>query len=195
MLNLTYEWKVDIALLLALFTLAINAIAYIFKSRSKRKKARIRVYEKVYEDASFLVEYPYRQKINASKSLSYCNDNGELQTAVRAYLDAEIMGKSWALASSIPSNLIGDERLEFISSVQKEAARYRNESDRLNLDIRGPDLSPAYHLEDKEVSVRLARIIKQVGGNLSSFSNEIRHSWESIKFMNPSEVRDLYTQR
>jgi hypothetical protein len=194
MLNLTYEWKVDIAILLTLFNLAINAITYILRSRAKRKEARTRVYEKVYEDASFLVEYPYRQKLNAKKSRFYSNDNVELQTAVRIYLDAEIMGKSWALVNSTPSNLTGDERLEFISLVQKEAARYRNEADRVNLDIRGPDLSPAYHLEDKEVSVRLVRIIKHVGGNLSSFSKEIRRSWESIKFMNPSEVRGLYEQ-
>jgi hypothetical protein len=64
----------------------------------------------------------------------------------------------------------------------------------LDFDIRGPDLSPVYHLEDKEVATRLARIIKHVGGNLSSFSTEIRRSWESIKFMEPREVRDLYEQ-
>jgi hypothetical protein len=29
MLNLTYEWKVDIAILLALLNLAISAISYI----------------------------------------------------------------------------------------------------------------------------------------------------------------------
>jgi hypothetical protein len=122
MLNLTYEWKVDIAILLALLNLAISAISYIFKSRAKRKEARIRVYEKVYEDASFLAEYPYRQKINASKSLLYCNDNVELQTAVRAYLDSELMGRGWALVDSTPKNLTGDERLEFMGLVQKESA-------------------------------------------------------------------------
>jgi hypothetical protein len=194
MLNLTYEWKVDIAILLALVNLAISAITYILKSRAKRKEVRIRVYEKVYEDASFLVEYPYHQKIKASKSLVYCNDNIDLQTAVRAYLDSELMGRSWALASSIPSNLIGDERLEFITLVQKESAKHRDEANYLSLDIRGPDLSPIYHLADKEVATRLARIIKHVGGNLSSFSNGIRRSWESIKFMNPSEVRVLYEE-
>jgi hypothetical protein len=86
MINLTYEWKVDIAILLGLTNIAISAISYIFKSRAKRKEARIRVYEKVYEDACFLAEYPYRQNLNARKSRFYSNDNVELQNAVRVYL-------------------------------------------------------------------------------------------------------------
>jgi hypothetical protein len=196
--GLTYEWKVDIALLLAIITLAINAGSSLLRSRAKRKADRIRVYEKMYEDACFLLEYHYHKQNNAVKAQAkyhiYCNDDLQLQTAVRGYISSHTLGKWWVLNNYILPTMTGDERLVFMELVLAEAQKHQDELSRYRIDLQFPELSPAYHLKDQKVERRLARIIKYVGENLSSFSPEICRSWEAVRFEDPMVVIDRYAQ-
>jgi len=194
MAGFTYEWKVDIAILLTLVNFTISAGSSLLRSRAKRKADRIHVYEKIYEDACFLLEYPYHKRNNAAKARLYCNDDLQLQTAVRAYISSHALEKWWTTGNCIPPTMTGDERWKFVELVQREARKHQDEIFHYSVNLQVPELSPVYHLEDQEVERRLVRIIKHIGENLSSFSPEIRRSWETREFNDPMDVKDLYAQ-
>jgi hypothetical protein len=125
----------------------------------------------------------------------YCNDDLELQAAVRAYIDAHWMESMWSNPVFIPPRITDEaERLQFMHLVSEEAQKHQNETFHYSIALCTSELSPVYHLEDKEVEKRLARLIKHVGGNLSYFSDDIRRSWETVKFQEPTEVKALYEQ-
>jgi len=195
MAGISYEFKVDLAIIISLFSILLTVALSILQNRAKRRSERIRAYEAVYEDASFILEFPFHKRSSIAKAQLYYNDDPELQAAVRAFRDSHWMSQMWGRSEFIPSRIKGEhERFEFLKRVMEEATKFDQELFSFRISITLPDRSPVYHLNNPEVAERLTRVMRHVGRNLSLFSKHLRQYWEQAKFKDPQDVKDLYEQ-
>jgi len=185
--------KADLALILGAINTACVVVLAIWQGRAKKKVRRLGAYEAVYEDASFVLTYPFRCRAKAARAKQYENDDPEVEEAVRSYLDAHWMKRMWPGTSFVPERLKTDEeRRAFRRRVSEEADAFDRDLFRLQIELSLPERSPVYHLEDDEVNARLTKILHYVGAHLSLFSPRIRDFWEKAKFLDPQETKSEY---
>lgn len=195
MLAIEYEWKVDFAIIVALFSLCLTVGLSILQNRAKRRLERIRAYEAIYEDVSFVLEYPFRKRESIAKGQLYSSEDPGLQAAVRAFRNAHWMNQMWGTSRFIPEGIENEhEKYEFLERVTEESRKFDEELFSFRIGLNLAERSPVYHLDNLEVAERLGRVMKHVGHNLSLFSHNIRRAWESAKFKDPQDIKTLYEQ-
>lgn len=191
--DVTYKWIVDFAVVVSSLSLLAWILNAILQARSRRKAERVRAHEAIYEDVSFLLEYPFHRRRAATDALEYENDDPDLQAAVRTYLDAHWMEQFWPGSRFVPEAArTEEERRAFIQHVRKEASTFRDRLLEHQIAVTIPEQSPIYHLDDTEVHAALNRVLKRVGGHLSQFNQGIRRSWEDAKSKDPADIRHEY---
>jgi hypothetical protein len=185
--------KADLALILGAINTVCVVLLAVWQGRAKKKASRLYAYEAVYEDACFVLTYPFRCRSEAARATQYKNDDPELEEAVRSYLDAHWMKRMWPGKSFAPGKLNTDEeRREFRKRVSEEAEAFDRDLFRLQIELSLPERSPVYHLEDDQVNARLTSVLHYVGAHLSLFSSSIRDHWEKAKFLDPQETKNEY---
>jgi hypothetical protein len=191
--SISYEWKVDFALILSILSILSTIVLWLIEHRNNRKLVRVQAYEEIYNDACFLLEFPLHKRDRDAKRIQYVNKDPELQKAVRSFLALHWMDQYWSHQKYVPSTITDEEqRRSFIKLVFSEANNFRNNLISYASDFSVPELSPAFHIDEPEVSEHLEYIIRYVGKHLSSFSRPIRRHWESARFVSPIEVKNKY---
>jgi hypothetical protein len=187
----TYDWRIDLALLLGI----ANGAYAILERRNRRRKERVAAYELVYDDACFVLEYPFRKKRQAAKRLQYRDDNQDFERAVRLYLDAHELNQMYGNRRYVPDYITDTmERHEYLMRVAAAAHAFREHVFREQRAISEPELSPVMYLDDDELATRINRIIANVGRHLSQFSNDTRRLWEDAKSTDPEDVKEEYAR-
>ena len=94
MSEISFQWKVDFALVLSLVALFITTIRWYFENRGKKKRMKIEAYEKVFDDAIFIILYPFKYKKEKAHQKEYFNDDPDFQKSVRYYLNSHYLSHS-----------------------------------------------------------------------------------------------------
>jgi hypothetical protein len=193
--NLTYDWKVDFAVIISSVAFLFTFIRWYLDSRYKRKREKIQAYEEIFDDACYILEYPIRKRQTEAKQKQYVNSDSELQLAVRKYLDSYWIGHIWGATRFTPPRITDIEgQLQYIRKIQKEANAYRDSISKFKFDIDLPEMSPVFHLSEPDIKKRLLYIISYVGRHLSQFSDDIQRAWQDSRFDEPEDVHKKYDQ-
>ena len=125
--NLTYDWKVDFAVIISLLAFLVTFVRWYLDSRQKRKKEKIQAYEEIFDDACYILEYPFRKRQTQAKQKQYINIDAELQSVVRKYLDSHWMGHIWGAKRFTPPRITDiEDQLQYLGKVQEEANAFRD---------------------------------------------------------------------
>lgn len=193
MFSVSYEWKVDFAIILSILSVITTIALWLFERKANRKNACVQAYEQVYDDACYILEFPLHKNDREAKNIQYANTDPELEQAVRAFLNSHWMDQYWGTKKFVPPSLTAeDKKREFMRKVSSEAYAFRAmlSSHTFNLTIR--EMSPVFHTHEEEISERLVHIMKYVGKNLSLFSPVVRQQWGNARFADPLEIRREY---
>lgn len=189
---MSYEWKVDFAILLAFATLVTTIVLYWLQGRAKTRESRLRAYEDVIEDVSWLLLYPHQCRKEEAERIQYDHPDPAFQAAVRGYLSAHWMEKMWGQRTIVPISVGENNRFEYFIKVMEAAREHSDRQFRHQASIDLPDQSPVYYTNNDEFANRLEGVMRRVGGRLSFFSTNVRRIWEKARFMDPAEVRASY---
>ena len=191
--EITYQWQVNFAVILSLFTLLIMLIRWFVEYYQKKKKERIQAYEEVYEDSCYILFYPYEKRRLKTKGIQYTNSNPKLQKAVRERIDSHWM-KSMGGLSMFELHKIKDidAHFAFMKLVEEEASKFQNTLQHRQYDIDLFEKSPVFHLNNPDIASRFNRVISYVGRHLSLFSEKIKRAWEDAKYQDYEETRKDY---
>ena len=191
--GITYEWKVDIAIVISIINFFIMLFLRIFDNLRKKKEKKINAYETVYDDACYLMAYPHRRRKKELAQYEYTHENPDIQNAVRKYIESHWMEYTWGIERLVPDSIkTENEQQIFIKKVRQEAREFQDHIFELQIKFNLAELSPVYYLDDDEIVNRMSNILQYVGKNLSLFSQRIRSCWEEAKFKDPAEVKLEY---
>lgn len=193
MQGISYEFKIDFALIMAVLSVIITISFWVLDKLSKNKKERIRAYEAVYDDACFVLEFPLHRRKKEAEKIEYIHSDPNIQLPVRKYLDSHWMDQTWGTRKFAPENLSTEgERRQFLKTIFDEAQKFQDQQFNYRLDLSVADRSPVFHFDSPELADRVGAIFKFVGKNLSLFSRPVQELWESAKFKDPQEVKREY---
>lgn len=189
----SYEWKVDFAVLVSLLAVSFTIIRWIIEKRGKIRREKIQAYEQVFEDANFILLYPFKKKRADSRSVEYQHPDPEFQNAVRLYLDSHWMNRMYGMNKYLPSTVKDRaEQYDYMAKVQAEATSFQDKIFALQSDFTMAQMSPVFHMENDELNSRFANVMDYVGKHLSLFSPRIQRLWEDANYHDPSEVKHKY---
>jgi hypothetical protein len=189
---LSYEWKVDFAILLALASLVATIVLYWLQASAKTREARLRAYEDVFEDVSWLLLHPHQLRKEGADRIQYDHPDPDFQAAVRAYLSAHWMERMWGQRTIVPTSIGENDRFEYFMKVMETAREHSDRQFHHRASIDVPEQSPVYYMDTAEFANRLEGVMRRVGARLSLFSANVRRHWEKARFMDPAEVRASY---
>jgi hypothetical protein len=192
-LQITFQWQINFAVILSLLAVFITLVRWLVESRQKKKKERIQAYEEVFEDACYILMFPYQQRRVETKNREYVNSDPKLEKAVRDYVGSHWMKNTWGGSRINLSDQIDmDAHFAFIKLVQDEARKYQDSLLAEQYDVDLYEQSPVYHLKNQEVTSRMNRVMSYVGRHLSLFSDDITRAWEDVTFKDPEEIQKEY---
>lgn len=184
--------KSEIAILISLGSLLVSLSGLLFSvhnSRKARKAERLRAYDKVYHDASDLLVYNYKKKLEES----YVSDDKALEKAVNEYANSHWLERIYGFNLEYPE---GMESKEDKGAYRKKVAdAYYKHQHEKHVESFGETManrSPVFHLDDHEYSDRFNRLVDHVTNNLSYFSPPMVECWEKMRFLSPGKVRNEY---
>jgi len=192
--GITYQWKVDFALILSFFVLLFTLVRWFIEHKEKKKNKILEAYEKVFDDAIYILLHPLRYKKEITNKKEFTHDDPEFEKAVRNYLSSHFHNRSVGnIEKFIPNNIIDQiEQLKYLHKVAKAANEFKSEisNEQLSLDISS--LSPVNYFDNDEINLRFQRIIDNIGKNLSLFSENAQIYWSDILTSDPIEVKNEY---
>ncbi|PMM42523.1 hypothetical protein [Vibrio breoganii] len=184
--------KSEIAIYISTGSLAVSALSFVFAvrlSKLNRKLEKIRAYDKVYHDASDLLLYNYKNKLDKP----FESDDIHLQTAVNELSNSHWLEQTYGGNITYPPNVKTDrEKADFGSKVSEAYNEYENLKYEDSNGEFVNDQSPVFYLDDEVFSERFKRLIEHVTNNLSYFSPEIKASWEKMRLLKPESVKNEY---
>jgi hypothetical protein len=193
--NITYEFKVDLALIWAVIISILAGLKWFLDLRAKQKERTLKAYEALFEDAQYIVQYPFRKRKNDAKKVEYKNANPDLERAVRLYIDSHWMNTFWSTNKYIPPSLRTEtQKRLFMDKVRDEANRFQSGLSAYTWVMDLPDLSPVFYLDDPDVRARLTHVLDYVGQNLSAFSEKVRDYWDTASISDPEQIRLEYAK-
>ncbi|HGK4599585.1 TPA: hypothetical protein ACJ2UI_000147 [Yersinia enterocolitica] len=182
----------DIAIYMSIGSLVVASMSFFFtlrQSRVQRKNERIRVYDKIYHEASELLLYHYK---NISTK-PYTNDDKDIQRSVNEYANSHWIEQMYGHGFYIPENLTTEkERQEYINKVRDEYSKYQHDANFSGFDDFINYQSPVLHLNNDDFSQRFKRLLEHVNANLSYFSPEIIDCIEEMRLVSPDKVKNDY---
>lgn len=192
--SITYQWKVDFALIISFLALLITSIRWYFESRDKKKKRVLEAYEKVFDDAIFILLHPLKFRKEKARQKEYSNEDPDFEKSVRNYLNSHLLSRSFgAFQKFIPSHIKDQsEQLHYLLKVTEAANDFEREvfNDQLDLDI--PSLSPVNYFDNDDIKRRFQSIVDNVGKSLSLFSSNVQRYWSDTLTSDPNEVKKEY---
>ncbi|MFY9142322.1 hypothetical protein [Sulfuricurvum sp.] len=184
--------KSQIAIYISLGSLAISALSFFFslrQSRIAKKNERIRVYDKVYHDASDLLLYHYQ----STQAKPYVNEDKDLEIAVNEYASAHWLEQMYGINFSLPNSLTTEEEKQnFSKKVREEYYAHEDKKQESIFEEFINYQSPIFHLENEEFSNRFSRLMAHINENLSYFSPIIKENWEKTRLLTPDKVKNEY---
>jgi hypothetical protein len=187
--TITYELKVDFALAVSLLSL----LYVLIQNRLKLKEEKIKAYEAIYQDVSYILTFPFRQKRYELEGLQYQNEDLEFQEAVRKHINSHWMDQIWGYSKIIPPRIKEEkDKIEYMANVRDEASKFEYSLISKSVGLNLAERSPIFHLEDEEINKLLKKVIEYVGKNLYKFSRSIRRNWEDAKFKDPETIKREY---
>jgi hypothetical protein len=192
--EVTYNWKIDFAIILAAITFLFTLGKLVFENRAKKKKSRIEVYEKVFDNTIYILLYPLNYQKEIAKQKKYENPDEEFQEAVRNYLNSNIYSTTYSkLGNIVPKRITNDsEKLSYLSKVQEEAHSFEEKIMDEQFDLDLSKLSPVNYFENSDIKNRFEDIVQKVGKQLSFFSDDVQRYWHDIITSDPKEVIKQY---
>jgi len=190
----TYQWKVDFAIILSFVALLISIIRWYLDKRNKRKSRVLEAYEKVFDDAMYILLYPRKYRRELANQKQFIHPDPIFEKAVRNYLDSHILVQlSYDYDEYMPSNINSHtDKQKYLSEVAVAASKFSKEVSDLEFNLELPNLSPVYYIENEDILKRLQNIINNVGKNLSLFSEMVRDFWSDTLTGNPKDVKNEY---
>jgi hypothetical protein len=184
--------KSQIAIYISLGSMVISALSFLFslrQSRIAKKNERIKVYDKVYHDASDLLLYHYKN----TQQKPYTNDDKDLERAVNEYANAHWLEQMYGFNFYVPDSIRTEEEKDnFSKKVNKEYYAYEDNKQESIFEEFINYQSPVFHLENEEFSNRFLRLMAHVNENLSFFSPIIRENWEKTRLLTLDKVKSEY---
>ena len=191
---MTYEWKVDLALLVAVSNVVFTVISGIAQRWERRKSERLAAYDEVIHDVRDILLFPMKRNDERVEEQGYENQQDpELEAAVKKYLDLHWMESWLGLERLAPSRLTKRlDRLRFIQEVQREASEFRARQWDSRLSLNPLQLSPVSQFENPEIAERFAQVMRSLGRRLSACSPVVRELWVRAKTADAAETRRDY---
>jgi|GEM_PF-2566528 len=192
--EVTYNWKIDFAIILAAISFLFTLVKWFYDNLCKTKKSRIEVYEKVFDNAVYILLYPLNHQKEIAKQKRYENSDEEFQEAVRNYLNSNIYSTTYSkIDSLVPKRITNDsEKMKYLARVQAEAHSFEEQimDEQFGLDL--PKLSPVYYFDNNDIKIRFEDIVQKVGKQLSYFSDDVQRYWHDIITSAPNEIIKQY---
>jgi len=194
MFEVTYQWKVDFAIVFSLIALIISFLRWYLDKRNKRKSKTLEVYEKVFDDAIYILLYPLKHKKELANDKEFTHSDPKFEKAVRNYLNSHVLAQLCFNHDEFYSEKIDSfiEKQKYLSKVAEAANKFRDEVSEIEFDLNIPNMSPIYYMDNEEIKKRIQSITFHVGKNLSIFSEEVQDHWSDTLTTNPKDVRDEY---
>jgi hypothetical protein len=191
---MTYEWKVDLALMVAAASLVTSVLSGIAQRRDRRKTERLAAYDDVIQDVCHILEFPMKANDKLVADRLYENrGDPELQAAVRTYLTSHWMQQWLGVERLAPRRLITRiDRLQYVQKVQAAASEFRAAQWDQRMSLDHFERSPVSHLEDPEIARRFERVMRLLGRRLSACSQVVREHWNRAKSTEVAETRGEY---
>lgn len=190
---MTFKFTVNFAVILSFISMVVSFSLWIWERRNNRTRRKIDVYEEIFEDVCFILEVPLHKRRDLLKENEYINADNDIQEGVRKYINSHWMEQMWGAKKFIPSHLTTEkEKHAFIRKVIDEAHNYQDKISSYVLDISIPEQSPVYYIDESHIKRRFEKITNHVGHNLSYFSDNVKDSWERIRFYEASEIKNQY---
>lgn len=184
--------KSEIAIYISLGSLVVSSLSFLFavsQSRNTRKIERAKVYDKVYHDASDLLLYHYKKKLDEP----FVSDDKELEKAVNEFGNAHWLEQMYGFNTHAPDHLVTDaDKAGFRKKVSEAYYAHQHEKQVGSCDEFINHQSPVFHLSDEEFANRFNRLIVHVTQNLSFFSPIIVDNWEKMRLLKPEKVKNEY---
>jgi hypothetical protein len=192
--EVTYNWKIDFAIILAAISFLFTLGKLIFENRAKKKKSRIEVYEKVFDDTIFILLHPLKYKKELASQKKFTDPDPEFESAVRNYLNSHILSRlSSNLDKYVPSSITNQrDKLKYLIRVTEAAMKFRSEVSYEQFALNIPNMSPVNYFDNEEINMKFQNIVQVVGKNLSLFSKDVQYHWSDILTKNPNEVKIEY---
>ena len=184
--------KSEIAIFISLGSLLVSLGGLIFSIHSSRKARRIeraRVYDKVYHDASDLLVYNYKKKMEEP----YRSEDKFLEKAVNDYENAHWLEQMYGFNIDYPGGVESEEeKRDYRKKVSDEYYKHQHEKHVSSFAETMEKRSPVFNLENQEYAERFNRLVDHVTQNLSCFSPPVVDCWEKMRLLTPEKVRNEY---
>lgn len=184
--------KSEAAILISFGSLVVSLCSLLFSihnSRKARQSERARVYDKVYKDASDLLLYDYKRKLEEP----FVSEDKDLEKAVNEYENSHWLEQMYGFNLVYPNGIESDEdKLAYRKKVTDAYHKHQHEKHVASFGETMANRSPVFHLQDDEYSEIFSRITDHVNSNLSYFSPAVVECWEKMRLLNPEKVRNEY---
>ena len=192
--ELIYQWKIDFALILSIVALLITSVRWFLEKRTKRHNQILEAYEKVFDDAIFILLFPLKFKKEIVNKKLFTDPDPEFEKSVRNYLNSHILKKTFGnIDKFVPVNEITQiDKLEYLQRVQEAAYNFEERISEEQFNLNLPDMSPVNYFDNEDISNKFQNIVHVVGKNLSLFSTVVQRHWGNTLNENPVNVRNEY---
>ena len=194
-MNVTVEWKINFAVILASISLLITIISKVLDYYKNKKAKQIQAYEKLFGDVYYILMYPFKSRKAKARKIEYRNNDKKLEFAVRQYLNTHWVELAWGNPQLLLDTDMSDkEKREFLRLVSKEASRFERKKSKYSIELNELELSPVNYIDNEDIAKRFKEIIIKIGESYSLFSPKVQKLWSAVNLSDPHEVKKKYEQ-
>lgn len=192
--DITYQWKIDFALILSLLAIFISFVRWYFERRTLKKNKVLQAYEKVFDDAIFILLYPLKFKKELAGKKQFNHSDPEFEKAVRKILNTNMLRRYTSHYDEIDfsDKEESNKKLEYFKTVYEAASKFENEIMNESLSLSIHELSPINYFDNELIKQKFENIIQVVGKNLSLFSPDVQKYWSDTIIEDPDKVKLEY---
>lgn len=192
-MKLTYDLKVDLAILIALLSIFGNIFKTLYDHFHKKKIKQIDALEKVFGIASELLYYPFKSREEYIKTHQYKNNNKDIEKAVRFYTSARWEELYYGTNKIFPSYIKSDkDREDFLNTVTNEAKSFKDSEFKYIYSLNAYEKSPVFYFNKKNYKKKFDELFSFVINHSTSFPKSIIKHATDILYCDHHEVKSNY---
>lgn len=192
-MTLTYDLKVDLAIIIALLSIFGNIYKTLYDHFHKKKIKQIDALEKVFGIASELLYYPFKSRKEYIKKNQYKNINKDIEKAVKFYTTSRWEELYYGTTRIFPSYIKTDkEREEFHNTVINEAKALKDSEFKYIYSLNAYEKSPICYFNKKEYKKKFDELFSFVINHSTSFPKIIIKYATDILYCDHHEIKSNY---